>query len=65
MEFEHLFTIGDSISQGFTSGAAAESEATYSSNIARVLKIQSYQYPKWPKFGLPLNIEFALRKLEE
>lgn len=60
-----LFTIGDSISQGFMSGAAAKTELCYSTLIAKQLKIDDYQYPTWPKEGMPVNIEEVFRRLEK
>lgn len=62
-----LFTIGDSISQGFMSLAAARTELSYSSLIAKTLGLRpevDYPIPVWHKGGLPLNIEKLLRKLE-
>jgi hypothetical protein len=60
-----LFTIGDSISQGFMSGAAARTDLAFSTLIADVLKTKVYNYPKWKLGGLPLNLEELLRKLED
>ena len=59
-----LFTIGDSISQGFMSGAAARTDLSYSSLIANQLGIKKYQYPHWPHGGLPVNIEDLFREIE-
>lgn len=60
-----LFTIGDSISQGFMSGAAARTDLSYSALIAKQLKVQNYNYPKWEKGGHPLNIEEVFRRLQK
>lgn len=60
-----LFTIGDSISQGFMSGAAARTDLSYSTIIAEILGDKKYKYPAWEKGGLPLNIELVFRKLEK
>lgn len=60
-----LFTIGDSISQGFMSGAAARTDLAYSTLIAKVLKSRIYHIPKWALGGLPVNLEELMRKLEE
>jgi hypothetical protein len=61
-----LFTIGDSISQGFMSGAAARTDLSYSTLIAHALKLQNYQYPDiWKANGLPFNLEYLLRQLEK
>lgn len=62
-----LFTIGDSLSQGFMSAAAARTDLCYSTLIAECLGIPvgSYAYPDWPKGGYPVNIERVLRKLNK
>lgn len=60
-----LFTIGDSISQGFMSGAAARTDLSYSTLIAKQLKIIGYQYPIWDQGGMPANIEEIFRALEK
>lgn len=59
-----LFTIGDSISQAFMSGAAARTDQSYSTLIAKSLGVDNYHYPTWGKDGLPFNIETILRRLE-
>ena len=59
-----IFTIGDSISQGFMSGAAAKTDQSFSTLIASILKAEDYHYPVWPKEGLPFNLETIFRKLE-
>ena len=61
-----LFTIGDSISQGFMSGAAARTDLSYSTLIARVLDPgpgAEYHYPDWPLGGHPVDLERLLRRL--
>jgi hypothetical protein len=61
-----LFTIGDSVSQGFMSGAAARTDLCYSTLIARSMELTDldYSYPKvWEKGGLPINLEMVLRRL--
>jgi hypothetical protein len=61
-----LFTIGDSISQGFMSGAAAQTDLAYSTLIARCMGLEGeYEYPRWEAGGLPLNMELIMRRLEE
>src|SRR6478736_1231067 len=60
-----LFTIGDSISQGFMSGAAARTDLSYSTLLSKVLNSPGYCFPSWPKDGLPVNIEAAFRRLEK
>ncbi|MCY1081117.1 hypothetical protein [Archangium lansingense] len=59
-----LFTIGDSISQGFRSLAAARTDQSYSTLIARVLRADPYRYPSWPHGGLPVDLELLMRRLE-
>ncbi len=63
-----LFTIGDSISQGVMSGAAARSDLSYSAIIARLLYGNTierhYRIPDWPSGGIPFNIETLMRRLE-
>ena len=61
-----LFTIGDSISQGFMSLAAARTDLSYSTLLALKLGLkpqQDYRYPDWPVEGIPLNLEAILRRL--
>lgn len=63
-----LFTIGDSISQGFMSLAAARTDLCFSTLIASLmgLKVGSeHVYPEWLVGGLPSNIEKILRRLEK
>lgn len=60
-----LFTIGDSVSQGFMSLAAARTDLSYSTLLARAMGLGSeeYRYPEWGAGGLPLNVEAVLRRL--
>ena len=65
-----LFTIGDSVSQGFMSGAAARTDLCFSTLIANVLANNAvagpppdYHFPHWDKGGHPVNLERLLRKL--
>ena len=61
-----LFTIGASVSQGFMSAAAARTDLSYSTLIARKMGLvpgQNYLYPTWEKGGHPVNLERLLRKL--
>ncbi len=60
-----LLTIGDSISQGFMSGAAARTDQCYSTLLAEILADKKYNYPTWPMDGLPVNIESIFRRLEK
>jgi hypothetical protein len=59
-----VFTIGDSISQGFMSGAAARTDLAYSTLLAKILKQQGYKIPTWDVGGLPVNLEGLFRRLE-
>ena len=62
-----LFTIGDSISQGFMSAAAARTELCYSTLIARALGLTpgvDYRIPTWPLGGHPVDLERLLRRLQ-
>lgn len=60
-----LFTIGDSISQGFMSGAAASTELSYSTLLAKSLGIEDYSFHQWaPDKRLKVDLERILRKLE-
>jgi hypothetical protein len=61
-----LFTVGDSISQGFMSLAAARTDLSYSTLIARAMGLKLgewYSYPEWAAGGLPLNLEVIVRLL--
>ena len=63
-----LFTIGDSISQGFMSAAAARTDLCYSTLIARCLGLQpgrDYLFPRWELGGHPANVELLLRRLQK
>lgn len=61
-----LFTIGDSVSQGFMSGAAANAELSYSTILAQVLGINDYRYLQWePDLKLKYDLEKILRTLEK
>ncbi|MEH2423955.1 MAG: hypothetical protein V7K48_24535 [Nostoc sp.] len=63
-----LFTIGDSISQGFMSLAAARTDLCFSTLIAKSMGLKvgaEYLYPEWLMGGLPANIEKILRRLEK
>ena len=61
-----LFVIGDSISQGFMSGAAARSDMAYSKWIAQKMGLEigkDFRYPDWLANGLPFNLEEIFRAL--
>ncbi|MEL6547391.1 MAG: hypothetical protein AAFQ82_22400, partial [Myxococcota bacterium] len=59
-----LFTIGDSISQGFVSGMAARTELSYSKRIADVLGVSPYPIPSFPEGGLFADIEGIARAMQ-
>ena len=63
-----LFTIGDSVSQGFMSLAAARTDNAYSTLIAKQLGLQlnsdEYHFADWNDTGIPLNIEVIMRELQ-
>ena len=61
-----LVTIGDSLTQGFASGAIYQTDLSYSAIIAYELGWDGLRYPIYGgPGGLPLNIELLLRVLEE
>jgi len=62
-----LITLGDSLSQGFQSGAAYDPASSYPSLIASCLNQSEpfYQPTFYEQGGLPLNIEILLRGVEE
>jgi hypothetical protein len=62
-----LVAIGDSLTQGFHSGAIARPTLSYPSMIAQSLKLEipkEFPIPTFPDSGLPLNLEYALRSME-
>ena len=60
-----LVSIGDSLTQGFASGAAFQTDLSYSAIIAYELGWDGLRYPRYGgPGGLPLNIELLLRELE-
>lgn len=62
-----LVTIGDSLTHGFQSGAIFNTDISWPAIVARELGWQRYfRYPNYFGFGgLPLNVEFLIRNLEE
>lgn len=61
-----LFAIGDSLTQGFMSGAAAQANQSYVKLVADVLQATPFHVcDYWPRGGIPLNIENLLRDLEK
>ena len=59
-----LFTIGDSISQGFIHGGAARTDAAYSTLVAQALGIPGYQYLNWGEQRLMIDLEAVFRELQ-
>lgn len=61
-----LVTVGDSLTQGFQSGAIFNTQYSYPALIAQALGWNSFRYPSYggPGNGLPLNIEALVRELE-
>jgi hypothetical protein len=62
-----LVLIGDSLTHGFQSGAIFNTDLSYGAIIAHELGwLDRYRFPRYPGYGgLPLNVEFLLRDLEE
>lgn len=61
-----LFTIGDSVSQGFMSGAAANTDLCYSTILAQVLGVTEYKCIQFrDNLKFKYDIELILRTLEE
>ncbi|MGQ4647104.1 hypothetical protein [Lyngbya aestuarii] len=59
-----LVTIGDSLSQGFTSGSIYKTEFSYPAIIARCLGAKNFRKPDFSgEGGLPINLENVLRLL--
>lgn len=60
-----LVSVGDSLTQGFASGAVFQTDLSYSAIIAHELGWDGLRYPRYAGAGgLPLNIELLLRELE-
>lgn len=61
-----LVTIGDSLTHGFQSGAVHNTDVSYPAIVARELGWRAFRYPTYFGYGgLPLNLEFLIRELEE
>jgi hypothetical protein len=61
-----LVVIGDSLSHGFQSGAVFNTDISYPAIIAYELGWPGFRYPRYPGVGgLPLNVEYLLRDLEQ
>jgi hypothetical protein len=61
-----LFTIGDSISQGFMSAGAAKPQFSYNALLAKALGALDYSFLRWDaRYHLKVDLELILRALEE
>ncbi|URD48281.1 hypothetical protein [Chroococcidiopsis sp. CCNUC1] len=62
-----LVTIGDSLTQGFQSGAIFNTQISFPALIAREMGWTEFRYPTYntPGDGLPLNLERLVRELEQ
>jgi hypothetical protein len=68
MAKHRLVTIGDSLSQGFMSGAIFATDSSFPALLAQELGLRAdqFRYPSFNAFGgLPINLEYLLRRLEE
>ena len=66
-EMARLVAIGDSLSQGFQSGAILKTEWSFPALIARALGLSlpsGFRIPSFPGNGLPLNMESLLHEIE-
>ena len=60
-----IFTIGDSISQGFMSGSAANTRLSYSTLLADALGESNYRYLRWDeRYKTKVDLERIFRALE-
>ena len=60
-----IFTIGDSISQGFMSGSAANTRLSYSTLLADALGEPNYRYLRWDeRYKTKIDLERIFRALE-
>ncbi|HIK45087.1 MAG TPA: lipase [Leptolyngbyaceae cyanobacterium M65_K2018_010] len=63
-----LVAIGDSLTQGFQSGAILRTDLAYPTLVAKSLGLKvptEFPIPTFPGSGLPLNLEDALRVMEQ
>src|SRR3954462_5194132 len=61
-----LVVLGDSLSHGFQSGAVFNTDLSWPAIVARELGWADYRYPRYGgPGGIPLNIEYILRDLEQ
>src|SRR5215213_253404 len=67
MPMHRLVCIGDSLTQGFKSGAIFEPNLSFPATIAWEMGLadNDFRYPSFAgQGGLPINIEFLLRRLD-
>jgi hypothetical protein len=67
-EYTHrIVTIGDSLTHGFQSAAIYNTDLSYGAIIAHELGwLDRFRHPRYPALGgLPLNIEYLVRDLEQ
>jgi lysophospholipase L1-like esterase len=62
-----LVAIGDSLTQGFQSGAVFNTDLSYPAIIAHELGwTDGFRHPQYPGYGgIPLNLELLIREIEE
>src|SRR3712207_9574527 len=68
MAKHRLVVLGDSLTQGFMSGAIFTPELSYPAMIAGVMGLDAsrFTFPSFNAFGgLPVNLEYLLRRLEQ
>jgi hypothetical protein len=58
--------LGDSLTQGFQSGAIYRTDLSYPALIARTLGFKEFRYPNFSaQAGMPINVEILLRGIED
>lgn len=63
---ERLVVLGDSLTQGMRSAAVHDDDLSFAAILARQLGFDDFRAPSYPGFGgLPVNIEYLLRTLED
>jgi hypothetical protein len=64
-----LVTLGDSLTHGFKSFAIADTHLSWPAIVARFAGFDDFRFPRYPGpegcRGLPLNLEGAVRRLED
>lgn len=63
---ERLVVLGDSLTQGMRSAAVHDDDLSFAAILARQLGVDDFRAPAYPGLGgLPVNIEYLLRTLED